>query len=251
MNRFLFLFAILLSAILSADASTPTMPYEVFAVCEPYLMPNTHPLKPILDRIFGHKRVTLTPRTFTKAGFTVLCKKKRSFIRVARHPLLPGHLVKVYLDSVLRIKRGKAGWRWLANRCLGAKQLREAIEQEKSKYFQVPRKWLYAIPEAHFPTNPHKRIKQPVLLVVEDMQLVSEKNNLAAWKKNVTKEHLDELYRIIRRAGGSSYRASNVWLSKNGKFSFIDTEYPEHQGYGAIRSYLSPEMRAYWDKLTS
>jgi hypothetical protein len=83
------------------------------------------------------------------------------------------------------------------------------------------------------------------------MKLVSNAENEAAWKTVITREHLNELYLIITKAGGSSYRPDNIWLTKHGKFAFIDTEYPRQKfDYNSIPSYLSPEMRSYWANLT-
>lgn len=231
----------------SSSESTQTRQQQAIA---PYLIPDDHPLKPALDQIFSSSRVTLNTKTFTEAGFEILFVKERSFIRVARHPLLPNHLVKVYFDSEMRQKLNRPGWKWLVDRCKGARRIRKAIEKKKIKHFQVPQKWLYALPDADFPKRMPGLIKQPVILLVEDMHLASEKKNLKSWKKQITKTQLNEFFTIISDARGSSYRPSNVWLSTNGKFSFIDTEYPRvRHGFDWIRPYLSPKMEEYWENL--
>ena len=71
-------------------------------------------------------------------------------------------------------------------------------------------------------------VDQPFVLLVDDMDLVSKQENEVAWKSMITREHLNELYLIITRAGGSSYRPDNIWLTKHGKFAFVDTEYPKN-----------------------
>jgi hypothetical protein len=82
------------------------------------------------------------------------------------------------------------------------------------------------------------------------MNLTSKAQNLAAWKSLITGEHLKELYKIISYAKGSSYRPDNITYSVDGKFAFIDTEYPKaHPDYKSIRKYLSREMQAEWDKI--
>ena len=212
-----------------------------------YILPANHPGKRALDAIFLHKRATKDEETFQASGFTTLFNKSRSFIRVARHPSLPGYLLKVYLDSEQRQKRNRAGWEWLVRRCVGADKIRKIIEQNRIKYFQVPGKWLYPIPSQPNSTS----LGQPFVLLVHDMDLVSKEQNESAWKSLITREHLNELYLIITRAGGSSYRPDNIWLTKRGKFAFIDTEYPtQNFDYKSISSYLSPEMRNYWVNLT-
>ena len=212
-----------------------------------HILPANHPGKPALDAIFLRRRATKDEETFQASGFTTLFNKSRSFIRVARHPSLPGYLLKVYLDSEQRQKRNRAGWEWLVRRCVGAEKIRKIIEQNRIKYFQVPGKWLYPIPSQPDSTS----LDQPFVLLVHDMDLVSKEENESAWKSRITREHLNELYLIITRAGGSSYRPDNIWLTKRGKFAFIDTEYPtQNFDYESISSYLSPEMRSYWVNLT-
>jgi hypothetical protein len=212
-----------------------------------HILPANHPGKRALDAIFLSSRATKDEESFQASGFTTLFKKERSFIRVARHPSLPGYLVKVYLDSEQRQKRNRAGWEWLLRRCEGAKKIRRIIEQNKIKHFQAPGKWLYPLSARPNSTS----LDQPFVLLVRDMDLVSKEENESAWKSLITREHLNELYLIITRAGGSSYRPDNIWLTKRGKFAFIDTEYStQNFDYKSISSYLSPEMRNYWVNLT-
>ncbi len=215
----------------------------------PYLLPESHSIKPILDTIFLHSRPTTNPHTFAKAGFVTLHVQPRSFIRVARHPFLPGYLFKVYLDSELRQKHNRPGWEWLVNRCKGACQVRKALKKISSKYFQVAQKWLYPLPAD--PSPPIKgHIWQPVVLVVQDMNIREDKVSRYAWKHLITKAHLDELYDIIKIGGGSRYRPDNVCYSKNGKLCFIDTEYPGiEKDFTYSRKYFSHEMRLYWDEI--
>ena len=74
--------------------------------------------------------------------------------------------------------------------------------------------------------------------------------NYHAWKTFVTPKILDELYIIISRANGSSYRPDNIPYTQTGHFAFIDTEYPNKDpDFNSIRPYLSEEMWYYWDKL--
>ena len=92
-------------------------------------------------------------------------------------------------------------------------------------------------------------MKHPAVLLVEDMQLVSKEENLRAWKE-MNKEQLRELFLIIRDAGGSSYRADNIWMSRNGKFSFVDTEYPKKEGnFATVARFLSKENKQFWNNL--
>lgn len=215
-----------------------------------YIMPETHHLKPILDLIFLNKRVTLNAKTLEKAGFTSLFSQPRSFIRVVRHPWLQGYLIKLVLDSELREKHGHPEWHWFMERCRGARKIKKAIKQFHCKHFEVPSKWIYPLPLMPSPPIDGRYTQKAVVLVVEDMQIVDDKANKRAWKEEITKGHLDELYRIISHAGGSSYRAANIPFTIRGTFAFIDTEYPDHKpDYTRIKNYLTKDMERYWEAL--
>jgi hypothetical protein len=216
---------------------------------KPYLMPNDHPIKPILDKIFS-KRALLDADAFAAAGFVTKSVQPHSFIRVASHPETPGYLYKIYLDSELRLKKNTPGWKWFGYRTKNAKTIGDFIKKRKIQYFVVAKKWIYALPIEPSPPSDPLYARKNEILVVEDMNLVSDEENARAWRTVITKEHLDEFYAILTHAGGSSYRIDNVAYTKNGKFAFIDTEYnkktPDHR---AILPHLSPEMAAYWKKI--
>lgn len=213
------------------------------------LMPRDHPIRPILDALFSDARVTATTKSLRKAGFRILKSQPRSFILVVKHPSLPGYLIKLHLDSEVRQKRGHPGWYWFAKRVYGAKQIARCIDKKEIRHFKVPGKWLYPLPV--YPLHRPGSDRKNVVLVVEDMKLLSREDNYNAWKTLITRKHLDELYTILKKCGGSSLRPSNIPFSRDGKIAFIDTEYPgATPRYSDIRPYLSRPMQAYWDKLT-
>lgn len=216
----------------------------------PYLLPLQHPMRQILDELFLHERITLNRETFQNAGFKTLATGPRSFIRVARHEKMPGYLVKAYLDTVTREKRGKPSWRWLVYRCEGAKKVDSIIRSRDIKYFDVAKKWIYCLPAEPSPPRDAYHERHLALLLVTDMNLASSKDNYHAWRHVITKEHLRELYTIISHAKGSSYRPDNIAYVANGKFAFIDTEYPSSKpDYSSIKQFLNPEMQRFWEKL--
>ncbi len=216
------------------------------------LMPESHPIKPALDAIFYTQRATMDDETFAAAGFLTKFMQPRSFIRVASHPLLPGYLVKVYLDTEKREKRDTPGWQWFYRRIKGANKIRKIITTSKVQHFVVPQKWIYPIPQHPSPPDTSEYARKNVILVVENMNLVPMDENLHAWKTKITPAHLEELFRIITFAGGESYRADNIAYTRNGKFAFIDTEYPHKKpNYRNLTKYLSADMAAYWTELVS
>lgn len=226
------------------------IPEEIDLAMRPYYLPASHEMYPELESIFSKTRVTLDESLFTKAGFQILDKRPRSFILVAKHKKLPGYLLKAYLDNEKRKKQGKESWKWLTLRCKGAAKVRNIIRQNNIQHFVVADKWIYPLPANPSPPNSPIYTRHLAALLVTDMELVNEKRNLHAWYHYVTKKHLDELYVIMSRAKGSSYRPDNISYNIHGKFAFIDTEYPSRgPDYESIREFLKPAMCKYWDRL--
>ncbi len=227
----------------------PHLSKEMQQRISPYLISSAHPLKPVLDDLFGKKRITRSKNDFIKAGFKIVDERPRSFVIVARHLQLKDHLVKCYFDTENREKKGRASWKWLVDRCRGAKKLAQVIKKHQIKHFDVAKKWIYLQPLLD-KKPPFKEFytRHPALLLVTDMKLVPMEKNLYAWKHLVTKEMLKELYVVITESKGSSYRADNIAYSSHfNKFCFIDSEYPSHgPDYSRIGHYLNSEMKAYW-----
>ncbi|MEM1281960.1 MAG: hypothetical protein AAGG81_00245 [Chlamydiota bacterium] len=228
-----------------------TNPYttkEYRKTVSPYLMPANHPIKEMLDEIFTKNRVTSDLETFKTAGFQLIPTNQRSHIVVARHPALPGYIVKVALDSEKKQKFNRPSWVWLARRCELANKIRAVIRKQKCYLFTVAQKWIYPLPTTP-PTLKKDYERKNEILVVTDMELANDSENEEAWK-NMTKTHLKQLYTIITYAGGCSYRKDNIPVTKSGKFAFIDTEYPHRTpNYQTVIDFLSPEMRKYWMRL--
>lgn len=213
---------------------------------QPFLLPLTHPMKEQLDLIFHKSRAIQDRDTFEEAGFEVLMDDLNSLMILAKHPGIPGYLFKVYFDGS-ETKKNKSGWGFLLKRCKGASDIRSLIHEKELKYFSVPDKWLYLLPIPFVESD--KRI-EPVILMVTDMELVTPKENVQAWKTKITKEHLQELYLILSHGHGSSGLVKNVPYTNSGKFAFIDTEHPNKTPkYDKARQFLSKEVQAYWDQL--
>lgn len=253
MIHFLWLFLFIFSSLSAFEKQAayphfwdnPLLDSKMKDRMEPYLMPLTHPLKPILDTIFSQGRVIQDENSLTAAGFIIKHRMPNTHILVVKHPAIEGYLFKIYPDSELHLKDGKPGWYWLCNRCEGAERIRKLIKKKKIQFFTVPDKWIYPLP-------PTANAKQPIVLIVTDMQLVSSEENKWAWKNVATKKHLDELYYILSHGSGSYFLTGNIPYTKSGKFAFIDTEYPKRivKMKNVIKfHFLSPEMEEYWKKL--
>jgi len=228
----------------------PYIDKKMRKMMRPYCIPLDHPLKASLDTIFSQSRAIENEPAFANAGFVTLFAQPISYLRIARHPLLPGYLLKVCLDNETRQKKGIPAWQWLVNRCKGAENIRKLIKEKKLRYFTVPDKWIYPLPVNPMPALPNGQSQQPVILVVKDMNIVSARQTRDIWKNKITTRHLDELYCILSHGYSSCFLVGNIPYCKNGKFACIDTEYPQRQLiYKKIKRYLSEDMNAYWDKL--
>lgn len=215
---------------------------------KPYRLPSNHPAKKTLDSIFTKFQPTKNLDALAAAGFITVSIRPFSFAVIAQHPDLPGYLQKLYVDSERRKKNGKEGWEWLVQRCEGADNIRKLIKEENIRYFSVPDKWIYDLPISSKQTG--QTTEQRCILLVTDMELVSQEESHEAWRYIITEEHLDELYIILSHGFASSHVGWNIPYSKSGKFSCIDTEYPKRKpNYVEVEDYLSDEMKAYWKKL--
>ena len=64
-----------------------------------YFLPENHPMKPKLDKIFERSRVTRNSKAVLNAGFFNSKPGQYSHVVVSKHFDLPGYIVKMYLDT--------------------------------------------------------------------------------------------------------------------------------------------------------
>jgi hypothetical protein len=201
----------------------------------PFILPQGHSLRMELDQIFSAPDVIKNETELQKAGFKLFLSRTRGNLKIAKHRAAPGYLFKLYLED-------EAGssmplyQRRLVQRCKSASMIREHIRNAKFRYFTVPDKWLYKVPNTHL-----------FVLVVQDMQLESEEKSRKAWKKKITPQHLQELFQLCNEGFTSVAVVQNIPYTKLGTFSCIDTEFPRRVlNLRRIRNYLSKDMRVVW-----
>lgn len=228
----------------------PYIDEELKGMVEGFLLPLDSPLKIKLDEIFSQSRAIRNIDEFKKAGFVVLLDKLHSYLVLSKHPLIPGYLEKVYLDTEQRRRYGIPGWLSLTNRCQGAANIRNLIKTKDLRTLTVPDKWLYLLPVTELANAKEEKNKHPVILIETDMKVVSLDESADAWKNKVTTRNLDELYCVLSHGFASSSLTKNVPYTKKGKFAFIDTEKPNKMPrYDKARPFLSDSMQQYWDEL--
>lgn len=213
-----------------------------------YILPANHWLKTELDGIFTEFDAQKDEDTFIEAGFKMICKRSSDMI-VAKHKLIPGYIIKIYL----REDKPEQSWKWMSNRCEGAENVRNLIKRKNLKHFIVPDKWIYQLPDSFESKGQTSLLIQktnPACLVATRMNIISHDGSRRAWKEKITHSHLRELYCILSHGFASTYVHQNIPYTKEGKFACLDTEIPyRHHKYSKINHFLSPEMRIYWDIL--
>ncbi|WP_154017865.1 hypothetical protein [Candidatus Protochlamydia phocaeensis] len=228
----------------------PHVTQSVWNKASAYFLPENHPIKPKLDRMFSATRVTKDPESFKKAGFKRYRPGRKSHIMASSHPELNHFFIKAFPDTDVMIK---ADWQKLIGRIEGARAVKASIASHGYKsMFKVPNKWLYPLPEHPSPPNNSRYLRKNFILVAENMRILENKKNDKAYKHKMTTQLLDAIYILINEVGLSdSVYAFNIPFCKDGKIAFIDTEdhhrwpIPWHK----LGNYLSSDMQKHLERL--
>lgn len=219
---------------------------QVLERVKPYLLPEGHPAKKVLDQILEGKPLQ-NEASFRKAGFQF--KPRTDPMRqmvCGKHPRLKGYLVKTYFDIHTNI--GKEEFNWI-QRIKGALQLRKEIKRHRFEHLmKVPKKWIYLLPDN--PSIPRRRF----VLVVEDMEILKRSANLSAYYFRMTREKLTALYTLItENLLIDSLYIDNIPFCKDGKIAFIDTEHynatDQPLRLHLLTPSLCPPLAKHWQEL--
>jgi hypothetical protein len=218
---------------------------SIWNEAEPYLLPETHPMKKQLDRLFSTPDCIQDGLEFYKLGFQFPPQDNPLRVTVARHPSLKGYVIKVFLDT----HPSKQEWKHFIKRIQGADLIRQTIDEKQYQAsFKVPRKWLYFIPGKAETLTGHL-----FLLIAEDMKLVDFDENYNIWKNQVTYEQVYMTWDLIESLGlFDSVYIDNIPFSKDRRIAFIDTEHYLRWpvNYEKFNKYLSGGKKQLWKKLT-
>lgn len=224
--------------------------FPLSASLDPYLLPDHHPIKPILDAIFSSSRALFSLETLKEAGFNKAKPRPFTKLLVTSHPALPGYIFKLYLDVQRFHKNKKEHHFWLL-RCQGAEKIRKMIAKKNLDHlFKVPQKWIYKLPAS--PTPPNGYYKKHYILVEENMEIFSEKDNHALWSSDfVTFELLKGLFKIVKKLGLTDcLKPDNIPFSYDGKVAFIDTQtFDSKVVMKELERFLSESNQLFWEKL--
>lgn len=233
----------------SLEAELPSK--EVLQEVAPYLIPENHPIKASLDNLFQSSRVILNLKSLRKAGFSKTKPRKFTKLLVTKHPDFPGYVFKLYLDAQRYYKNVPEHRLWI-QRIQGAKRIREEIAKRGWEgSFVVPTKWIYALPE-----NPKIKkgyVLKHFILVEDDMDLYSDKENARLWASDfVSEEKLLQLFEILETIGlHDCVKPDNIPFTKSGKIAFIDTQtFGKEVPYRRLKPHLSKTNGRFWKALT-
>lgn len=225
---------------------------EAWQLVTPYLMPENHPLKSKLDKLFAKKRVLQDPQTLADAGFEKKSPRSHSHVIVTRHKKMKGYIFKIYTDNQLTYYRNEPEYITWMFRARGAKLVSQEVKaQGWEAFFKAPKKWIYPLPPTPRARSDH--LQKNFILVEEEMDLLSDSKIRKKWRDGtITKAHLNRLFYLVTKLGlrgGCKY--DNIPICKDGKLAFIDTQnnlrWP--LPYDRLYLVLEGELRAHWDEL--
>lgn len=223
----------------------PDLTYNEWQTVAPYLLPDLHPAKASLDKVFAKGRPTKNTKALEKAGFHIISEGHWSSTIICTHPKVSGFFIKLFTDDQENID----DIRKLINRIKGANLARKIIEEKGWQHlFKAPRKWLYLIPPGEEDRWPAPK---KVLLVAEDMNIFPKAENYRRWSSNsfMNPELLAAVFTLITEGGfNDSVYPFNLPFGRDGRIAILDTE--KFNGwpipYYKLTSYLSNEMQLLW-----
>jgi len=225
------------------------IPLQIWDQLNPYFLPEDHPIKARLDRLFKKKRVIRSASSFMQAGFKISEKRRPNNAVIGKHPAFEGYIFKVFLDRQPDI----CEWSNWVNRIEGAKAIQACIERHGFENFCVPKKWIYPLPMYPSPPENDRIHRKNFILIAEEMDILPLRDNLKAFKEKMRAKILRELMVILTEEGLiDSIYPDNIPFTRNGKLAFIDTEhrYPGRSvKFETLLPFLSDEMQNYWNML--
>jgi len=228
------------------------LPKSLWNKMKPYFLPENHPWKSKIDRIFSASRASKNSAALMKAGFKGRVTRVRK-IFAGTHPSCEDCFFKIYTDSEVTSRYTE--WQKWLDRIRGKDNVFRVIKNRGfQKWFSVPDKWCYPLPETPAAPARSTRYKpKDFILVASNQKPYDHYENEKLWRTKITSEMLDALYIVLDEAGmWDSMFIFNIPFSKiDGKICFVDTEYSHKWPlrYEKLSKYLSSNDRKYWEYL--
>lgn len=227
---------------------------SVWQQVEQQLLPWDSSLRKKLDEFFGGQRIILSPSSLKKAGFRRYKPRHYTRLIVTTHPVFAGYVFKLYLDCQSYHHAKKEHLLWL-ERISGARLISAMIAANGwQDLFKVPQKWVYPLPMASKAVSTEDYARKDFILVEEDMDIYSEKENRRLWAQGtvVSEKMLLALFSILSELGLSDcVKPANIPISRDGRIAFIDTQLYHQQKvplHELIR-WLPRQQRPLWRQL--
>jgi hypothetical protein len=219
----------------------------VWLYLRPFFLPNNHPIKNKLDRLFS-TRVTQNTETLRKAGFTKPTPMKFSKTIVTRNKNIPGYMFKFFSDD----QKGLSDWQNCFNRVSGSIYIQEALNRYNINHlFVVPTKWIYPLPGD--PSPPGHLERKNFIVVETELDIYESKENNKMWKSPViNRNNLIWVYQLLQELGLSDSPYSfNMPITKDNRIAFVDTEHHHEWPVPLFKlsAFLKSDMAAYWKQL--
>lgn len=225
---------------------------QLWNTLKPHFFPADHPIKQQLDKIFSKHRVLKDIDSMKRAGFKNPYPRKWTHLVVTKHSKLPGFILKVYLDKQRYHRKMPEHQFWLM-RIEGAERIRNEIKKRNLEgLYKVPRKWIYPVPEK--PSPPKKYVRKNFILIEEDMDILSNEDNIKQWGSNpaVNQKMLFELFQLLNDLGlWDCPKPDNMPFCKDGRIAFIDTQtfFKWPVKHDRLTPFLNPSLKPYWENL--
>ena len=260
-NSFLALHELINNEIaVSSEPVTAPTPYkqpthvsdDLWKKMKPYFLPENHPWKSKVDRIFHKTRASQNSSTIIEAGFKGKITNVRK-IFAGTHPDCKEIFFKIYTDSEVTSRYTE--WQKWLDRIKGRNNVWRVIQKHKFEdTFSVPDKWVYPLPEVPAAPKASTRYKpKDFILVCSNEEIYSNFENEKLWMNKITPKMLDELYIVMDEAGmwDSVFIFNIPFSKKNGKICFVDTEYSLKWPvrFEKMYRYFSKENQKHWNKL--
>lgn len=226
---------------------SPYVETIVWNYVQPFFLPENHPVKPKLDRLFS-KRVTQSSSTLKKAGFTQPDPMKFSKTIVSPNKNVPGYMFKFFCDD----QKGISDWQRLFYRVTGAIYIQDALNRYNINHlFVVPSKWIYPLPAE--PSPPANMERKNFIVVEDKLDIYTGSENNKMWKSPIINPvTLTWIVFLLQELGLSDSPYNfNMPITKDNRISFIDTEHHHKWPVPLYKlwSYLSSDMGSFWNEL--